>query len=826
MLKVHGASHIETVRSQIGLAKLKERLGRYAEAEQELVKVVAQLDKLVGPEHPEFADALRHTALVKLQTGQFAEAEPLFRRSIEVSERARGSTHRGTLFGKRLLGVTLLRQDRILEAEQLLRKVLDDLQGGEAELQLIKAHTHEALADLLITAQRHAEAEVELAAAFRIYGTNHSASAYISRTYNLMGRAQAARHQYDDAIQAFDRSIDIATITLGPAHPAVVNGLVNRGAARLADEKIAGALEDYRKANSIISRRMQSYHSSIEGRSDPARSIQSRRHVLSGHLRATWAAAQRQLDSIDVLANEALQSVQHVENSTASTSLAQLIVRLAAKDDPQAQLIRRSQDLAERWRSLNGELTESLGGERVQGAASRPLIRQELAKTDTEFFEVMGQLRRDFPEYASLIAPSALEISEIRDLLSPTEALVAFHLDATQGFVWLVTKEGSHWRRLDINAQAAANAIARLRASLDPNQLNKPGAGLFSLAEAYDLYSKLLGPLSAELSGKSHLLLVQPGPLSSLPMQLLVTEPPAEAIPSDPQQYADAAWLIKRHALSTLPSIASLKLIRTFAERNPAAKPFVGFGDPVFDPAVPQPTPVPGVTRAVAGRGVLPFSKAFKGTRVNVALLRSSLAPLADTADEIRAVGRTLDASPSDMMLGSEASEERLKRLALRDYRVVYFATHALVSGELSDIAGPHEPALVLSIPELPVGDDDGLLTASEIAQLKLNADWVVLSGCNTAAGDRPGADALSGLARAFMYAGARTLLVTHWPVFSDAAVKITTRSFEELKRDPSIGRAEALRQSMLALIKDRSHPLGAYPAVWAPFALIGDGAR
>jgi len=118
---------------------------------------------------------------------------------------------------------------------------------------------------------------------------------------------------------------------------------------------------------------------------------------------------------------------------------------------------------------------------------------------------------------------------------------------------------------------------------------------------------------------------------------------------------------------------------------------------------------------------------------------------------------------------------------------------------------------------------DDGLLTASEVAALKLNADWVVLSACNTAAGEG-NAEALSGLARAFFYAGVRALLVSHWPVNSGAAVKLTTRSFKELEQHPDIGRAEALRRAMLATIPEGGPQ--AHPSYWAPFVVVGEGAR
>jgi len=162
-----------------------------------------------------------------------------------------------------------------------------------------------------------------------------------------------------------------------------------------------------------------------------------------------------------------------------------------------------------------------------------------------------------------------------------------------------------------------------------------------------------------------------------------------------------------------------------------------------------------------------------------------------------------------------------VKAMSLKDYRILAFATHALVAGEL---AGLSEPALVLTPPSRGTKLDDGLLTASEVAQLKLDADWVILSACNTASSDgTPGAEGLSGLAKAFFYAGSRALLVSHWPVASDAAVAITTRMLVEARK-PGIGRAEALRRAMLALIQDEKNPQYAHPYYWAPFVVVGEG--
>ena len=162
---------------------------------------------------------------------------------------------------------------------------------------------------------------------------------------------------------------------------------------------------------------------------------------------------------------------------------------------------------------------------------------------------------------------------------------------------------------------------------------------------------------------------------------------------------------------------------------------------------------------------------------------------------------------------------------ALARARVVHFATHGLLAGETAQFAKHHaEPSLLLTPPDKASDDDNGLLTASEVAGLKIDADWVIMSACNTAAGEGESAEALSGLARAFFYAGARSLLVSHWPVSSAAAVKITTGAINEMKANPKIVRAEALRRSISALIAKGNG--WDHPSIWAPFVLVGNGGQ
>jgi CHAT domain-containing protein len=243
----------------------------------------------------------------------------------------------------------------------------------------------------------------------------------------------------------------------------------------------------------------------------------------------------------------------------------------------------------------------------------------------------------------------------------------------------------------------------------------------------------------------------------------------------------------------------------------------IGFGDPIFDRTAQK------VTRNVAtlDRSLTTF---YRGTIADTTALGKALPDLPETADELRAVAKGLGSRSEDINLGEAASVTNVKHARLDSYRVVYFATHALVAGEVENFAKVRaEPALVLSIPQRPTEEDDGLLRASDVAMLKLNADFVVLSGCNTAAGDKPGAEALSGLARAFFYAGAKSLIVSNWQVDSDSTVALMTGLFDALKANSRLSYAEALQLSMLHMIGNSPKPQWAQPKFWAPFIVIGE---
>jgi CHAT domain-containing protein len=232
------------------------------------------------------------------------------------------------------------------------------------------------------------------------------------------------------------------------------------------------------------------------------------------------------------------------------------------------------------------------------------------------------------------------------------------------------------------------------------------------------------------------------------------------------------------------------------------------------------------VSRGAQWENLNSMSPDIGETRRGVARL-ALLPSLPDTAQEVREIAKILKADESrDIFLGRDASETKVKSADLAKYRVVMFATHGLIPGDLTNLT---QPALALSNPKIVGENEDGLLTLTEILGLKLQADWVVLSACNTASADGQASEAVSGLGRAFFFAGAKALLVSHWRVETVSARMLTTELFRIQSADPKVSRAKAMQEASLAMMKqsasNRGHSYSyAHPMFWAPFVVVGDG--
>jgi CHAT domain-containing protein/tetratricopeptide (TPR) repeat protein len=459
----------------------------------------------------------------------------------------------------------------------------------------------------------------------------------------------------------------------------------------------------------------------------------------------------------------------------------------------------------------------------------------------------LQDIRRKFPQYDALVNPRPVDLATTRKSLQANEALLSIYVTPGGTYVWAIGPDGSlRFHFSDKNATWIAQQVKKLRDSVDLTTGLPVERLRFDLQAGANLYQHLMAPVELAWDKADTLLVVANESLGQIPFSLLPTVAQPEAVRSDNlplSQYRSVPWLARKVAIAYLPSVSALVTQRKLPAANARRAAFIGYGDPDFGATAKG----PGTRSAGARTRNLAVKRApawdENQTTAEVSPPPTAAAPpsdqdeepqlgaLPDTRDEIMAIATALSANvQSDTFFGTQANRSNVLNADLKNRRVVAFATHGLVAG---DLPGLDQPALALT-PGAGGRITDGLLTLEDIMKLSLDADLVVLSACNTAAADGTGAEAVSGLGRGFFYAGARAVLATHWPVETVSARQLVSVLFERYSQDPKLSRAHALRRAMLQLLDVEVATAGsgqavnayAHPAFWAPYALYGDPGR
>ena len=534
----------------------------------------------------------------------------------------------------------------------------------------------------------------------------------------------------------------------------------------------------------------------------------------SDHLETLWEFEKRSKKS---RIEKSIVLVQSTQNSAASTAISQFIARKSAGTDEIAKTFKEMTTLGLEILELDAELSRleilSETGEGSVIATAKVETRSKLEELEEYRDTLRKKLCKQYRDVCELMEPRPVKLAELQRSLEADEALIIVDTVPFEGgddYLWAVTKDAATWLQIEPEGTDVDNLIRAVRGYL---QNPRAEFGTAKQRETHALYQATLGQVEDLIADKSHLIFVLSGPMTSIPPHALVVE--------EPSREAAPEFLIDRYAVTIAPSVRSFVSLRTKETLDRAPEPLLAFADPLYDPT----------GKAEETNAVLAFFENMftRGGHVDQDQIRS-LSRLKETQEEVEAVRKALGGSKKDIYLRRRASEAVLKELSengeLAEHKVIYLATHGSTAKKTSNTSdAAAEPGLAMAGPMEATERDDGFLTASEAALLDLNADWVVLAACNTAAASEAGsivegdAEALSGLARSFFYAGARSLLVSHWAVNSETTVDLMTELFERYGDGQTSTGAEALQAAMLEV---KGQQKWGHPYYWAPFILVG----
>jgi CHAT domain-containing protein len=500
------------------------------------------------------------------------------------------------------------------------------------------------------------------------------------------------------------------------------------------------------------------------------------------------------------LHSEMFEAAQLAQGSVTAQEIAEAAARLStSSSDPKAAAaIRAQQDAAAKLADLynqRDDFTHEAAGAQAAGGVTLAGLDKQIAAANADLQASDQAVQAAAPNFGQLVQ-QVVQAKDVLALLRPDEAFLGITSAPHHTWMFLLHDGVISVSRSDVDGPALTALVNHVRASIEPTQSGLPA---FDMADASAIYAVALAPFAGQMSSVHELVVAPSGPLLALPFSLLPTGP------ADPQNLATAPWLVRQTTLAYVPAAANFVALRKIEGTSAAAQPWFGFGD--FRPVTlrqAQATYNPGSCHdsaaEFAGLPNLPYAKL-----------------------ELAAASAVFGANTDDELLGPAFTVPNVERADLKNYRILHFATHALLP---TDLPCQNSPAIVTSAPPGATSAQDALLNTGDVTNLKLDANLVVLSACNTGGG-AAGGEALSGLARSFFYAGARALMVTQWSVNDQVSAYLVADTLNRFHAGEAGGAAGSLQAAQLALIANAGKGFPAEvanPFFWAAFAVIGDG--
>jgi tetratricopeptide (TPR) repeat protein len=690
---------------------------------------------------------IRAEGMMKARQGRMAEGEADVRRALlsRLEETDKYSAQAQGFI--KPLATLLLEQGRYAEAEKLARaqiEIQNAIGFAKDSQQFVDALSE--LASILNLQGRWAEA-------VQVYGQLDEATAKWESArkdaITLNTAHIATMYNADNlsaGIEAANRLLARQKALFGEQHveTAFAHGTLAIGLSLSGRDD--DALHEFKLAIPILESAMRNAEASADtdDPGDAAARAQGTQSVIESYI-GTLARV-----GAGDAASETFRLAELIRGRSVQQALVASSARATAGNPVLADLVRQEQDLGKQIGAQLGQLNNVLASppeqrdDKIVRDIGADVERLRAARTGAR-----QEIARRFPTYADLIDPKPPNVDEIKATLKPDEALLSFYFGIQSSFVWAVPKDGAVvFAAIPMSAGDIDGKIRKLRKALEPEATTIDQIPPFDLALAYDLYALLLQPVEAGWKPAKSLIMVTNGLLGELPLSLLPTTPVQVDAGAAPlfASYRQVPWLARSHAVTVVPSASALLTLRHLPPGSSKRDKLIGFGDPYFNEQEAieaerhEPTETLELASAAAGggeaavtRGLSFRLRASPHTQDVDSADLAMLPRLPDTRAELIAMARALGADPDKALyLGREANEHNVESIDLSRFRIVAFATHGLVPGDLNGLT---QPALALTAPQLAGVEGDGLLTMEKILRLKLDADWVVLSACNTAAG-------------------------------------------------------------------------------------------